>query len=325
MKKTFFWIISLFGFLWLFGSVLGQTEIDPMHMPVLTEYVEDFSYVLSDVHINTLRKTAYEYFSGTSTQIATVLFPYRQGNELADIGVNYFNDNKIGQKDSDNGLLLLIATEEKKIRIVVGYGLEWAIPDLVSRQIVDAIRPYINEGKYYEAITLFYDMSMSIIADAGDVFGEKNTGDTQIVWWIWARVINMLLVFCAILYGFYLPFYNKRSIPERVKKFFGGEKKNTGKMFLWIVVSYIIIGCIFFSLKGFLESIPFVASAVTWFFSAFLVWFLLALSPWKWPTWWNTHWSKNKQLDSSSTYFDASAKNSFSAGGGRTWWGWAGD
>lgn len=90
-----------------------------MDMPALTQYVEDFSNVLTDVHKSELRTIAYEYFSGTSTQIATVAFPHRQGNELADIGVKYFNDNGIGQKDGNNGLLLLISTEEKKIRIVV--------------------------------------------------------------------------------------------------------------------------------------------------------------------------------------------------------------
>jgi uncharacterized protein len=53
-----------------------------------------------------------------------VLFPHRQGNELIDIGMNIFNTNGIGQKHKDNGLLLLISTDEKRIRIVVGYGLE---------------------------------------------------------------------------------------------------------------------------------------------------------------------------------------------------------
>lgn len=56
-----------------------------------------------------------------------------------------FRDNNIGQKDKNNGLLLLIATDEKKIRIIVGYGLEGSMPDgLASNIIKDNIRPRVN-------------------------------------------------------------------------------------------------------------------------------------------------------------------------------------
>lgn len=335
MKKIYFWIFSLLGFLWLFGSVLAQTEFDPMNMPALTEYVEDFSNVLTDANKSELRGIAYDYFSGTSTQIATVLFPYRQGNELIDIGVNYFNDNGIGQKNNNNGLLLLISTEEKKLRIVVWYGLEWAIPDLEARKIVDALRPYVNEGQYYEAVKLFYEMSISAIDHAGDVFVEDTSLDeisTGIAWWAWVSIVNLLVLFWGVIYGFYLPFRKKRAIPEKVKKFFGGEKKSIWKMFLWIVASYAVVIIVLVSMIDVLDSIPFVANISAWFFPAFLFWFLLALMNWESMKWWSGGWSLYSGYRSSSSSFgsfssssSSSSSRGFSGGGGSTWWGWAGD
>ena len=56
--------------------------------------------------------------------MVVVFIPSRNGNELFDIGMKIFSDNKLGQKEKNNGILLVIATEEKKIRIITGYGLE---------------------------------------------------------------------------------------------------------------------------------------------------------------------------------------------------------
>jgi uncharacterized protein len=92
-----------------------------MNLPQLTQFVTDFSNVLSADQISELSALAKDYETKTTNQLVTVLFPNRNGNELFDIGMNIFNDNQIGQKDVNNGLLLVISTEEKKIRIVVGY------------------------------------------------------------------------------------------------------------------------------------------------------------------------------------------------------------
>jgi len=64
--------------------------------------------------------------------------------------------------------LLLISTEEKKLRIVVGYGMESIVPDAVAMRIVEEIRPYVNEGDFYTAIKTFYELVGEKIA-VGDV------------------------------------------------------------------------------------------------------------------------------------------------------------
>ncbi|EKD30085.1 MAG: hypothetical protein ACD_78C00160G0001, partial [uncultured bacterium (gcode 4)] len=118
---------SLLGFFVLFFVspvfAVSGTDINPMNLPKLTEYVEDFSNTLSPADLTSLRQTSRDYEMKTTNQMVVVLIPNRNGNELFDIGMGIFKSNQIGQKGKDNGVLLVIATEEKKIRIVTGYGL----------------------------------------------------------------------------------------------------------------------------------------------------------------------------------------------------------
>lgn len=69
--------------------------------------------------LDELNTNAYNYEQASGHQFVAVLIPNRQGYELFDIALNIFNTNQIGKKDINNGLLLVIATEEKKIRIMV--------------------------------------------------------------------------------------------------------------------------------------------------------------------------------------------------------------
>jgi uncharacterized protein len=112
-----------------------------------------------------LNTIARDYETQTSNQLVTVLFPNRQGNELIDIGMKVFTDNAIGQSKKNNGLLLLISTQEKKIRIVVGYGLEGIYPDAIANRIIEEnIRPLVNAGDFVGAVKVFYSKSAEIIA-----------------------------------------------------------------------------------------------------------------------------------------------------------------
>jgi uncharacterized protein len=104
--------------------IFAQTQVDPMNLPKLTQWVNDFSKTLTANQLSDLNTIAKDYEAQTSNQVVAVVFPNRNGNELIDIGMKIFSDNAIGQKDKNNGLLLMISMEEKKIRIVVGYGLE---------------------------------------------------------------------------------------------------------------------------------------------------------------------------------------------------------
>jgi uncharacterized protein len=139
-------------------SWIAFAQIEPMNIPLLSSHITDLSSVLNVQEISDLNALATNYEEQTSNQLVVVLFPNRNGQELFDIGMKIFNENKIGQSWKNNWLLLLISTEEKKIRIIVWYGLEWVLPDaLISRIIEQDIRPLVNQGNFSAAVRMFYD------------------------------------------------------------------------------------------------------------------------------------------------------------------------
>lgn len=122
LLRVVFSVFFLVTYLSVFAA--SSTTVDPMNLPRLSEYVTDFSGILSAENIKNLREVARAYELKTTNQMVVVLFPNRDGNELFEIGMKIFKSNQIGQKDANNGVLLLIATDEKKIRIITGYGME---------------------------------------------------------------------------------------------------------------------------------------------------------------------------------------------------------
>lgn len=165
-----------------------------MEIPKLTEYVTDYSSVLNQNELSELRAIAREYETKTSNQMVVVLFPHRQGNELFDIAMKIFSRTSIGQKGSDNGILLVIATEEKKIRIVTGYGLEGDIPDILASDFIEkTIRPSVNAGNYAQAVRGFFDRTMSAIgSDEAERLKTENESDARIVFSVLALPFGIL-------------------------------------------------------------------------------------------------------------------------------------
>ena len=155
MKKIWLFILWI---LTLVSNFSSASSIDPMNLPKFEHFVNDYSNIFTEKQRLELGMLAKNIETNSGYQIMTVLFPHREGNELFDIALKAFNENKIWDKERNDGLLLAIATEEKKIRIVVWYGLESKIPDLLASQIIEeVIRPGVNNDNFYEAVKKFYE------------------------------------------------------------------------------------------------------------------------------------------------------------------------
>jgi len=134
-----------------------NTFTGPLSLPPLTELVTDVSNVLNTETLSWLNTEALAIEQQTSAQIATILFPHRNGNELFDIGMRLFRESGIWQQGKNNWLLLLISTEEKKLRIIVWYGLEWAFPDIWVRNLIEStLRPAVDIGQRAQAIQAYH-------------------------------------------------------------------------------------------------------------------------------------------------------------------------
>lgn len=221
-----------------------------MTIPKLTSYVTDYSQILQQSELNSLNELWYNYEQQTSNQFVAVLFPNRNGNELFDIGMKLFNENQIGQAWKNNWLLLLISTEEKKIRIVVWYGLEWDLPDvLVSRIIEENIRPLVDNWDFASAVRVFYQRcSEAIENDEASTITNSWISDEQKEDWFW--------IFWLIL-GFILASLIKH------KKLSKTKKSIFIPIFVWIVVflliwlwTLLLVGIIAWLVFGFTWFLP---------------------------------------------------------------------
>lgn len=177
----------------------GKSKID--NPSQLTEYVTDETGTLTQSQLITLRKKLRGFFDSTSTQIVVYMIPSLDGEPIEEAAFNIAVKNKIGRKGSNNGALLLIAKNDRKLRIEVGYGLEGSLTDATSKSIIsNVITPSFKSGDYYGGI----DKGVNAIISAvkGEYTNEngkyQKTGKDFDYGWL-ALIIPFGVVFVIII------------------------------------------------------------------------------------------------------------------------------
>lgn len=132
----------------LVALLAGATSAlaDPS-FPKLTGRVVDDAHLLSPEQAAQLTQLSAEVEQASSRQLVVATIPDLQGYDIADYGYQLGRAWQIGQKDANNGILLIVAPNERKVRIEVGYGLEPIMTDALSSQIINqAIVPRFKAG-----------------------------------------------------------------------------------------------------------------------------------------------------------------------------------
>lgn len=143
--------MKLVRFVLAFGLVcfLFLNHALAIDFPQPLGYVNDFAGIFSEEFKIALEKDLVEFEEQTSVEIAVVSVNSLAGTTIEDYAVRLFESWKIGKANEDNGLLLLIAPNERELRIEVGYGLEPVITDGRSGRIIrEEITPEFKEGDY---------------------------------------------------------------------------------------------------------------------------------------------------------------------------------
>jgi len=118
-------------------------------IPKPTGYVTDTAGLISPTVKLKLEQFLHDFETSDSTQITVLTIPSLEGEALEEYALKVLESWGIGQKDKDNGALLLVAKDERKIRIEVGYGLEGRLTDLLAGRIIDnEIAPRFKQGDY---------------------------------------------------------------------------------------------------------------------------------------------------------------------------------
>ena len=124
-----------------------------LEAPPLTGRVIDLARALSpEMHQNLEQKLA-AFERNSSNQVVVLTVPSLQGDDIDQFSIRVAEAWKIGQKGRDNGVLLVIAKAERKVRIEVGMGLQGVLPDITAGRIIrDVMRPHLKSGNYDQGI-----------------------------------------------------------------------------------------------------------------------------------------------------------------------------
>jgi len=126
-----------------------------LDVPPLNGPVNDYAHIFTASETQELNAYLYSIDRQSDLQIAVLTIPSLEGESLEDYSIRVAEKWQIGQKGKDSGVILIIAVQDRKLRIEVGYGLEDRITDAQSSRIIRSIiAPYFKQQEYGKGVLL---------------------------------------------------------------------------------------------------------------------------------------------------------------------------
>lgn len=165
------WLIYFILLLQCFFAACATAapQIPPKPTAAAGIYVQDYAQVLSAEDKRKLLSIGQELDNKTTAQLAVVTVKTLDGQPIEDYALSILREWGIGSKEKNNGALIVVAVQDRRSRIEVGYGLEGLLTDGLTGRIQDqAMIPYFRKGNYAAGIVNGYAVTASLIAkDAG--------------------------------------------------------------------------------------------------------------------------------------------------------------
>jgi uncharacterized protein len=133
-------------------------------IPPLTARVTDLTGTLSGQAVQQLESTLAAFEAKKGSQIAVLIVPTTQPEEIEQYSIRVTDQWKLGRKGIDDGILLLVAKDDRRVRIEVGRGLEGAVPDAIANRIIsETITPRFKTGDYAGGITAGIEQIIAVV------------------------------------------------------------------------------------------------------------------------------------------------------------------
>lgn len=192
MKKGVLYLVCVV--LCLFSiNALPQAKIP--EKPSFIPPVIDSTKTLSETEKQDLYQKLKIYSDSTSTEILVILVPTTQGELPARYATDLGQKWKIGQKGKDNGIVFLIAKDDRKMSIQVGYGIEHKLTDALSRRIIEnVVTPEFKQGNFYAGIDKGTLAIFQVLKGEFKDDGGENIGDAIIPLLIFLAVFIFIMV-----------------------------------------------------------------------------------------------------------------------------------
>lgn len=176
---------------------LCTQPLPALEVPQIKGRVNDYAGILAPATARQLEEVLQKFETTESTQIVLLTVPSLDGASLEDFSLRVVEAWKPGQSKLDNGALLLIAKNDRKLRIEVGYGLEGKLTDLVSGRIIrDIITPRFKEGNFDQGV--IDGISAMMAAVKGEFAATDNTPHQKTGGDPGAMLIFLLVIFSVL-------------------------------------------------------------------------------------------------------------------------------
>lgn len=180
----------------LLGTRVAHAELE---IPQLRGHVTDQAKVLSVSGRESLEVTLTSYERATGHQFAFLSIPSLEGAPIEDFSMRVAEKWKLGDEKRDDGLILVIAQQDRKMRIEVGYGLEGVIPDALAAKIIrHQLTPAFQKGDFEGGIDAAFSTLMKAAeGEAVRVGPSDESGDQRSLvrplFWLFALLIIVLM------------------------------------------------------------------------------------------------------------------------------------
>ncbi|MDA3938991.1 MAG: TPM domain-containing protein [Spirochaetia bacterium] len=160
--------ILFITFLFITAANLVSLEV-----PALKGYVNDYANILSSSEEQQIAQILANMEKTTTAQGALLIIPTLDGDSLESFSIRVAENWQLGQSEKDNGFLILLAMNEKKVRIEVGYGLEGLLTDVKSGYIIrEIIIPEFKKGNFANGLYQGTIAASSVISSTSDISEE---------------------------------------------------------------------------------------------------------------------------------------------------------
>jgi uncharacterized protein len=202
MKVRLIFILAL--------MVLLPFPLSALDVPQLSGRINDHAHMLSPETAQQLEQKLAAFEHDQSTQIAVLTVPSLQGDDIDQFSIHVAEQWKLGQKGKDNGVLLVLAQAEHKVRIEVGMGLQGVLPDITTSHIIrDVMLPYLKIGNFDQGVTAGIDAVISatkgefkaLPQGAGKTAHKRTSSSFPVLLLLIAVVVVLLGAFSRYLSG----------------------------------------------------------------------------------------------------------------------------
>jgi uncharacterized protein len=133
-------------------------------VPPLTGRVTDLTGTLSGAAVTRIEAKLAALEAKKGSQLAVLIVPTTQPEEIEQFGIRVAEAWKLGRKGVDDGAILIVAKNDRRVRIEVGYGLEGAIPDAIANRIItETVTPHFKLGDFDGGVEAGVDQMISVV------------------------------------------------------------------------------------------------------------------------------------------------------------------